>query len=291
MAVLLCKITALENLFVYDYDQHGRGYASRRRTDPRIAHYVHEALEPAATVLNVGAGAGSYEPTDRYVLALEPSAAMRAQRTARHAAGTSSDGAPFAGTPFAGTSFAGTRAAGVPPAVIGVAEALPLDDGSVDAAMAMITIHHWKDIKKGLQEMKRVARQRVVILTFDGDALDSFWNVEYFREVVETERLRYPRIDWIVESLGGNCTVSPIPIPLDCVDGFQEAYYGRPEALLDREVRRAQSAWGFVSAAEQEASVQRLADELKLGDWDRKYGHLRTQPFFTGALRLITAVY
>ena len=244
----------------FDYDQNGGQYASHRRTDPRIARYVHDALGPAATVLNVGAGAGSYEPADRYVIALEPSASMRAQRPAD-----------------------------LPPALIGTAESLPLDDKSVDAAMAMVTIHHWKDMEKGLLEMKRVARQRVVIMTFDGDALDSFWNAEYFREVVETERHRYPKIDWIMSSLGGNCSVTPIPIPLDCVDGFQEAFYGRPEAFLDREVRRAQSAWGFFSDAEQEMMVSRLADDLQSGAWDSKYGHLRTQSFFTGALRLITA--
>ena len=251
---------AMDTRNAFDYDRHGRQYASHRRTDPRIARYVYDALGPAATVLNVGAGAGSYEPVDRYVLALEPSAAMRAQRSAER-----------------------------PPALIGVAEALPLDDQSVDAAMAMVTIHHWKDIGKGLLEMKRVARQRVVIMTFDGDALDSFWNAEYFREVVETERRRYPKIDWITAGLGGNCVVEAVPIPLDCVDGFQEAFYGRPEAFLDREVRQAQSAWGFFPQEEQETMVRRLAEDLQSGSWDRKYGHLRTQPFFTGALRLITA--
>jgi SAM-dependent methyltransferase len=257
--VHLCKIKALDTKF--DYDRHGGQYASHRRTDPRIARYVHEALGPAATVLNVGAGAGSYEPTDRYILALEPSAAMRAQRPASR-----------------------------PPALKGVAEALPLDDQSVDVAMAMVTIHHWTDIKKGLLEMQRVARQRILIMTFDGDALDSFWNAEYFREVVEIERSRYPKIGWIVDTLGGNCTVAAIPIPLDCVDGFQEAFYGRPEAFLDREVRRAQSAWGFIPEKEQEVLVRRLADDLQSDAWDRKYGHLRSQPFFTGALRLITAI-
>ena len=127
-------------------------------------------------------------------------------------------------------------------------------------------------------------------MTFDGDALDSFWNAEYFREVMETERRRYPKIDWIVDHLGGDCSVTAVPIPLDCVDGFQEAFYGRPEAFLDREVRRAQSAWGFFSEEEQDLFVRRLAGDLESGAWDRKYGHLRTQPFFTGALRLITAL-
>jgi SAM-dependent methyltransferase len=251
----------LEHRFAFDYDRNGRQYASYRRTDPRIARYVHEALGTATTVLNVGAGAGSYEPEDRYVLAVEPSATMRAQ-----------------------------RAASRPPALIGSAEALPFDDKCVDVAMAMVTIHHWTDIGKGLLEMKRVARQRVVIMTFDGDALDSFWNAGYFREVVETERRRYPKIEWITACLDCNCTVSAIPIPWDCSDGFQEAFYGRPEAFLTPEVRRAQSAWGFFSDPEQEVFVRRLADDLLSGAWDRKYGHLRTQPFFTGALRLITAV-
>ena len=130
----------------WDYERHGHGYTAFRRPDPRIAAQVHRALGPARTVLNVGAGAGSYEPEGRYVLAVEPSAVMRAQRPRSLA-----------------------------PAIDAVAESLPLDDRSVDAAMAMITIHQWPDAGRGLREMRRVTRGPVVIMTFDGDALDRFW--------------------------------------------------------------------------------------------------------------------
>jgi SAM-dependent methyltransferase len=175
------------------------------------------------------------------------------------------------------------------PALVGATEKLPLDDKSVDASMAMVTIHHWADMEKGLLEMKRVTRQLVLIMTFDGDAMHEFWNVDYFPEVVAMEKRRYPAIDWITGLLGGHCKVQPIPIPLDCVDGFQEAFYGRPEAFLNEEVRKAQSAWGFLSEEQQEMTIRHLADDLQSGDWDKKFGHLRSQPSFTGALRLITA--
>jgi SAM-dependent methyltransferase len=246
--------------FVFNYDENGRQYGGHRRTDPRIAAIVHAALGTARTILNVGAGTGSYEPPDRYVLAIEPSAAMRSQRAAHLA-----------------------------PAITGIAESLPLDDKAVDVSMAMVTIHHWADRQKGLQEMQRVTRQRILILSFDPDALDQFWNVEYFPEVVATERRRYPTMDWLTSFFGGNCEVQAIPIPLDCVDGFQEAFYGRPEAFLDREVRRAQSAWGFLNDQQQDSAVRRLAADLASGAWDKKFGHLRTQASFTGALRLIVA--
>ena len=191
----------------FDYERAGAGYARLRRTDPRLAAHVHAALGDARTVLNVGAGAGSYEPEDRYVVAVEPSAAMRAQRPAGR------------------------------PAVDAVAEALPFDDDSFDAAMAMITVHQWSDLERGLTELSRVARGPVVILTFDPDAMLDFWLADYVPEVFEAERPRMPTLS----ALGGEA--SAVPIPLDCVDGFIEAYYGRPEAFLDPEIRAAQSAW------------------------------------------------
>ena len=251
---------SLSNPFPYDYNKGGIRYAGHRRTDPHIAAYIHTALGSARTVLNVGAGAGSYEPSDRYVLAVEPSIAQRAQRPSH-----------------------------LPPAMIGTAESLPFDNGAFDASMAMFTLHHWGDMEDGLREMKRLTRQRVLVMSADPDALDLFWNVEYFREVVEIERKRYPRIEWITDILGPNCRVESLPIPLDCVDGFQEAFYGRPEAFLDKEVRKAQSAWRFLPDGAEEILVQRLADDLASGEWDRKFGHYRTQATFMGALRLIIA--
>jgi SAM-dependent methyltransferase len=242
----------------FDYDTHGRGYAAVRRADPRIAARVHAALGDARSVLNVGAGAGSYEPADRYVAAVEPSAAMRAQRPA-HAV----------------------------PAIDAVAEALPFDDGSFDAVMATVTVHQWSDTECGLRELRRVARGPVVVLTFDGDALDLLWLARYAPRLIAAERRRYPPVEAIAALIGTRNEVSAVPVPIDCVDGFTEAFYARPEAFLDPRVRAAQSAWGFIDEADQQEAVTRLAADLQSGAWDAHYGSLRTQPEFVGSLRLI----
>ncbi|MEV6925346.1 class I SAM-dependent methyltransferase [Dactylosporangium sp. NPDC051485] len=242
----------------FDYDTHGTGYAVQRRPDPRIAAWVHAALGSARTVLNVGAGAGSYEPADRYVVAVEPSAAMRAQRPPH-----------------------------VVPALDGRAEELPFDDGAFDAAMATVTVHQWADTAKGLAELRRVARGPVVVLTFDGDALDRFWLAEYVPELIAAERRRYPAIDLIAAAIGTTCEVHEVPIPIDCVDGVTEAYYARPERFLDDEVRAAQSAWGFVDDAATARFAARLRADLAGGAWDERFGQLRTQPEFVGSLRLL----
>jgi SAM-dependent methyltransferase len=176
------------------------------------------------------------------------------------------------------------------PAVVGVAEALPFDDDSFDAAMATITIHQWPDLERGLGELRRVARGPVVILTFDGPAMLRFWLNEYVPEVFASESARDPGTDRVARLLGGEVSVSEVPIPIDCVDGFVEAFYGRPEALLDPEVRRAQSSWSFVDPEIVERGLARLRDALASGEWDERYSHLRTQPEYLGALRLITAV-
>ena len=244
----------------FDYEAGGTGYAVHRRTDPRLAAYVHAALGGARTVVNVGAGAGSYEPDDRDVTAVEPSAAMRAQRPAR-----------------------------LPPAVDAVAEALPFADGSFDAAMAMITVHQWPDAGRGLRELRRVSRGPVVVLTFDGDALDRFWLARYVPELIAAERRRYPAISAIRAALGGTSDVTPLPVPIDCVDGFTEAFYARPEQFLDPAVRRSQSAWGFVEPAVEERAVAALRRDLESGAWDLQYGPLRSAPEFSSSLRLITA--
>ncbi len=243
-----------------DYGRHGQSYARIRRTDPRIAAWVHRALGVARTVLNVGAGAGSYEPEDRHVLAVEPSETMRAQRP-KHLA----------------------------PAIHGVAEQLPLDDQSVDASMALVTVHQWRDLELGLRELRRVTRGPIVVLTFDGEALDRYWLAHYAPELMAVERRRYPTMKAIAEGLGGATEVQVIPIPIDCVDGFTEAYYARPEFFLDAAVRQSQSAWSFVPETDQLRIVQALSGELKSGTWERKYGDWRTKPFFEGSLRLIVS--
>ena len=187
-------------------------------TDPRIAAQVHAALGDARTVVNVGAGAGSYEPADRYVAAVEPAAAMRRQR-APHLA----------------------------PAIDATAERLPFDDDSFDAAMATVTVHQWPDLDRGLRELRRVARGPVVVLTFDTDALAGFWLRDYVPEVIAVERRRFPAIARIAAGWAATSTAT-VPLPHDCADGFSEAYYARPEALLDPAVRRAQSGWMLTDA-------------------------------------------
>jgi SAM-dependent methyltransferase len=243
----------------FDYEAHGAAYGQRRRADPRIAAQVRQALGEARTVLNVGAGAGSYEPDDRWVLAVEPSRSMRSQRPATAA-----------------------------PAIEAFAEALPLDDASVDAVMATITVHQWSDHRKGLAELRRVSRGPVVALTFDGDALDRFWLAEYAPAMMAAERRRYPPIATIAAAIGPRSVVDVVPIPIDCTDGFTEAFYARPERLLEQEVRQAQSAWGFVSAEAIGAFENHLSEDLRAGRWDERYGAWRTRPWFEGSLRLIT---
>jgi hypothetical protein len=177
----------------------------------------------------------------------------------------------------------------VSPAVRAVAGALPLADGVVDAAMATITIHQWPDARAGLTEMRRVALGPVVLLTFDPASLDRLWLAEYSPELYEAEGARYPGIDELVAMMGSATTVTPVPIPLDCRDGFTEAFYGRPEAFLRPDVRRSQSAWSFVDSDAEARAVDRLAADLSSGRWDERHGRLRTQPEFVGALRLLVA--
>jgi SAM-dependent methyltransferase len=241
----------------FDYDKHGAGYAKQRRPDPRIAARIWAALGEAGTVVNVGAGAGSYEPQDRHVIAVEPSAAMRAQRPAGR------------------------------PAIRGFAEDLPLDDRSVDAAMATMTVHQWADLAKGLAELRRVSRGPVVVLAGDPDALPRFWLNDYAPELVAAEQRRYPAIAEIAAAIGSHSGVEVIPIPLDCTDGLCEAFYGRPERLLNPEVRKAQSSWGFLESGVEDRAVAALAADLESGRWDERHGHLRTQPTYEGALTLI----
>ncbi len=241
----------------FDYEALGSGYAHARRSDPRIEAMVHEALGGARTVINVGAGAGSYEPPDAYVLAVEPSASMRSQRHADR------------------------------PAIEGFADHLPLDNASMDAGMAMVTVHQWPDAARGLAELRRVVRGPIVVLTFDGDALDGWWLNDYAPELIAAERKRYPGIAEITKGVGARADVRNVPIPLDCVDGFTEAFYGRPERMLEPSVRRAQSAWGFVEKGVEARFESTLRADLASGRWDERHGDMRRLQSFDGSLRLI----
>ncbi|MCZ2816769.1 class I SAM-dependent methyltransferase [Modestobacter sp. VKM Ac-2984] len=247
----------------FDYERHGQDYAVLRQTDPRIEGKVHAALGVSRTVLNVGAGAGSYEPTDRYVLAVEPSAAMRAQRPATAA-----------------------------PAVDAAAERLPFDDDSFDAAMATVTVHQWSDIEQGLREMRRVSRGPVVVLTIDAPALQDFWLNDYFPEVIALDQTRFPTIEELTSTLAhgsAGVRVEVVPVPADCVDGFGEAFYARPEAFLRPEVRAATSGFSLTDPAAVQRGLERLAEDLASGAWDQAHGHVRELAEYDGALRLITA--
>jgi hypothetical protein len=220
------------------YDTIGATYSVTRRTEPRIAAQVWAALGDARTVLNVGAGSGSYEPPGRDVIAVEPSAVMRAQRPA-----------------------------GAAPCVAAIAESLPFEYQSFDAAMAFATIDHWQDPIAGLREMRRVAR-RVVVFTKDFSDPDLFWlNRDYLPEYAGLFVGR-PSLTDLAGAIGAR--VEPVLIPTDCVDGFYEAYWRRPEAYLDEHVRRGMSIWARVGPDAEQRAVQSLGDDLASGRWTER---------------------
>jgi SAM-dependent methyltransferase len=243
-----------------DYGSIGGGYASYRQPDPRIAAAITRALGDARTVINVGAGAGSYESEMFEVTAVEPSESMRAQRPSH-----------------------------LPAAIDALAESLPFADGAFDAAMTTFSVHQWSDLKAGLREMRRVARGPVVVLTCDPGLVRGFWLYEYAPLVLDAEARRYPAIGDIAGALGGDVRAEPVPVPADCTDGFNEAYYGRPERLLEPGARQACSAWSFVGPAVQEQYVSHLARDIASGAWDERHGSLRRQPSYNGSLVLIRA--
>lgn len=241
-----------------DYDGAASdGYAEHRPADPRIAERIEAALGRAVTVVNVGAGAGAYEPEGREVVAVEPSAAMRA-----------------------------LRPEGSAPVIDARAEKLPFDDDSFDAAMACITVHHWDDVEAGLREMRRVAKGPVVVLTLDLPHHIA-WQRDYLRPLFAAEAARFPTPIEIASMIGPRAKLQSMHTPIDCQDGFIDAFWGRPEALLEPNVRRSQSVWGLVSEEEQAAIVERLRADLESGAWDAEHGHLRTRTDYDGALRIV----
>lgn len=231
------------------YDTIGRGYATQRHADPRIAAAIEGALNGCATIVNIGAGTGSYEIAGRTGLAVEPSSVMIAQR------------APDAA-----------------PCRQGVAEELPVDTKSFDAATAYLTLHHWADVDRGLAELARVARRRVVILTWVPDS-PAFWlTTDYFPEIRALDDNVFPTSDALVaqcRAVAADVRLLPVPIPHDCIDGFLAAYWARPEAYLDAAVRRSISRFAIIDPT---AGVARLRADLAEGSWDERYGALRAQP-------------
>src|SRR5439155_235306 len=221
------------------YDTIGRGYDAYRRPDPRLAAAIAAALGAAASVVNVGAGAGSYEPADRPVVAVEPSAGMLRQRRP-----------------------------GAAPAVQASATDLPFRDATFGAALAVLTVHHWPDRARGLAELGRVARERIVVLTWDPAATSGFWLVDdYFPEMVAIDREIFPTLEELRRSLGP-VDARPLLVPHDCVDGFLGAYWRRPEAYLDAGVRGAIST--FTKLADVESGLARLRADLADGTWERR---------------------
>ena len=220
------------------YDTIGATYTVTRRTEPRIAAQVWAALGDARTVLNVGAGTGSYEPSDRDVTAVEPSAVMRAQRPA-----------------------------GAAPCVAAAAESLPFGDQSFDAAMAFATLHHWQDPIAGLREMRRVAR-RVVVFTHDTSDIGwhrRFWLTRDYLPEIADLLVGRPSLTELASAIGAR--TETVLIPWDCADGFFEAHWRRPEAYLDDHVRRGVSVWARVGPELEQRAVQSLRDDLVSGQW------------------------
>jgi SAM-dependent methyltransferase len=240
------------------YDRVGLNYADYRRADPRLAARIWAALGDARSVVNVGAGSGSYEPRDRETIAVEPSPVMIAQRPA-----------------------------GAAPAIEGVAEDLPLEDKSVDAAMGVLTIHHWDDLGAGLAEMRRVARHRIVLFTIDAVKNSEIWTLsEYFPAAARAEREKMPSMERLEELLPA-ATIEPVPAPSRCRDEFTSALWDKPELFLEPDVLRASSLWHSLPAAEIELGQERLRADLESGLWDEKHGHLRTLPELDIGLRLV----
>ena len=245
----------------FDYEQDGTHYSVIRQPEPRFARRIREALGDASTLINVGAGAGSYEPEDMSVTPVEPSASMRSQRPPHLAQ-----------------------------ALDATAEDLPFPDKAFDAALASVTVHQWSHLGRGLAELRRVTRGPVVIMTFDPVSLRDFWLAEYAPEMMERESGRMPDLDDLSVRLGGQVRIDELSIPSDCADGFAEAYFGRPEAFLDARVRRSQSAWGFIDRDEEIRSVERLRTSLEDGSWDRRFGGLRSASEYSGSLRLVVGL-
>lgn len=231
------------------YDRIGKGYAKFRRAEPRIANRIEHALGDARTVVNIGAGTGSYEPDG--AIAVEPARTMIDQRVTGNTV------------------------------VQGVAEALPFADDTFDVALAVITIHHWPDLQAGLAELRRVARRQVIV-TFDPVVHHDHWLIaDYVPEVADLAAL--PPID----SLGGSSS-EIIEVPWDCTDGFLVAYWRQPEVVLDKLVRAATSGLSLIEPRIVDAAMVRLADDLRSGEWTRRYGHLLERETLDVGLRIVT---
>ncbi len=238
------------------YDSIGINYSDLRKPDLRIAALIDNALGAAETVLNVGAGTGSYEPTDCEVVALEPSVEMINQRDQSSAR-----------------------------AIQGYADDLPFDDNQFDASMAILTIHHWPDKEKGLQEMRRVTRGAVILLTFD-PSHRGCWLTDYLPELVSLDESQMPAMSDYKRWLG-DVEIVPVPIPHDCTDGFLYAYWRRPAAYLDARIRAGASSFWAIENATQ--GINKLAEDLESGEWERRYADILALDAIDAGYRLVIA--
>lgn len=237
------------------YDEIGINYAELRRPDQRIARMIVRALGSAHTVLNVGAGTGSYEPTDRSLIAVEPSLEMIRKRS--------------------------PAAAEV---VQACADDMPFDDGRFDASMAILTLHHWPDKEAGLREMRRVTRGRIVLLTFDPSQRP--WLTDYLPGLAILDKAQMPAMS-DYERWMGSVQVTPVPVPHDCSDGFLHAYWRRPKAYLDARIRSGISS--FWSIRDIEPGLQKLKRDIETGEWERRYAELLTLDAYDAGYRLVVA--
>jgi SAM-dependent methyltransferase len=238
------------------YDHIGHGYAAIRRPDARLAALIHAALGDAVSVLNVGAGTGSYEPSDRLVVACEPSQVMLDQHPGRHR-------------------------------VRGTAEALPFRSGSFAASMAVMTVHHWRDPLAGLAEMRRVA-PRQIVFTWDPDFRPELWIYDYLPELRQIDHDRFTPIATVAHALDAR-TVEPFPIAWDFADGYQPAFWRRPEAYLDPAVRAASSTFAVLPDSLINPAMERLRADLASGAWHKRYPHLARFEQMDYGYRLIHA--
>jgi SAM-dependent methyltransferase len=237
------------------YDIIGSNYTELRKPDPRIAAIIERALGSAKTVLNVGAGTGSYEPTDRSVIAVEPSREMIRKRGPAAALAVQAD-----------------------------ADHLPFDDKSFDASMAILTIHHWADKEAGLREMRRVTRGRVVLLTFDPSHRP--WLADYLPGLAALDEAQMPTMSDYERWLG--CVrITPVLVPHDCSDGFLYAYWRRPAAYLDPYIRSGSSS--FWAIGDVEAGLKNLKRDLETDEWQRRYADLLTLDEYDAGYRLVEA--
>jgi SAM-dependent methyltransferase len=241
------------------YDRIGVGYSLTRRPDPRIADRILSLLGDGQSVVNVGAGSGSYEPRDRTVVAVEPSLTMIRQRPVDSA-----------------------------PVVQATAESLPFLDDSFDGALAVLTVHHWADAARGFAEMRRVSRRRIVVLTWDPQVWDSFWLIRDYFPLRDVDRRRAVPIAGIVAALGES-RVIPVPIPHDCVDGFHGAFWRRPKAYLDPRVRSGISGFVGMDPGTLDEGLRRLAADIESGTWRERYRDLCALDELDLGYRLVVA--